>query len=88
MDDPFLYDKASGGQKLLIGHHDDEDDLPRNTQDTALLGDPRNDENIFVSQLQLTMLKFHNKVLDLVAGDQTLKRGSETDFEATQRIVR
>jgi hypothetical protein len=88
VDDPFLYDKASGGQKLLIGHHDDEDDLPRNTQDTALLGDPRNDENIFVSQLQLTMLKFHNKVLDLVAGDQTLKRGSETDFEAAQRIVR
>jgi hypothetical protein len=88
VDDPFLYDKTAGGQKLLIGHHDDEDDLPRNNQDTALLGDPRNDENIFVSQLQLTMLKFHNKVLDLVVGDGSLKRGSETDFEAAQRIVR
>ena len=31
VDDPFIYDKASGGQKLLVGHHDDEDDLPRNT---------------------------------------------------------
>jgi Animal haem peroxidase len=88
VDDPFLYDKAAGGQKLLIGHHDDEDDLPRNTQDTALLGDPRNDENIFISQLQLTMLKFHNKVLDLVVGDPSLPQGSETDFEAAQRIVR
>jgi hypothetical protein len=88
VDDPFLYDKAAGGQKLLIGHHDDEDDLPRNIQDTALLGDPRNDENIFVSQLQLTMLKFHNKVLDLVVGDPSLRRGSETAFEAAQRIVR
>ena len=88
VDDPFLYDKASGGQKLLIGHHDDEDDLPRNSQNTALIGDPRNDENIFVSQLQLTMLKFHNAVMDLVATGPGLRRGSETGFEATQRIVR
>jgi hypothetical protein len=87
-DDPFLYDKDSGREKFLIGRHDDEDDLPRNVQDTALIGDPRNDENIFISQLQLTMLKFHNKVLDLVAGDPALREGSETTFEAAQRIVR
>jgi Animal haem peroxidase len=88
VDDPFIYDKASGGQKLLVGHHDDADDLPRNTQDTALIGDPRNDENTFVSQLQLTMLKFHNKVIDLVVADPGLLRGSETTFEAAQRVVR
>jgi hypothetical protein len=88
VDDPFLYDKTSRDGRLLIGHHDDEDDLPRNAQHTALLGDPRNDENIFVSQLQLTMLKFHNAVVDLVAGDPGLRRGSETTFEAAQRIVR
>jgi hypothetical protein len=87
-DDPFLYDKASAGNKLLIGHHDDEDDLPRNTQDVALIGDPRNDENIFVSQLHLTMLKFHNKIVDLVTDDPKLRQGSETTFEAAQRIVR
>ena len=87
-DDPFLYDKTSGGTKLLIGHHDDEDDLPRNEQETALLGDPRNDENIFVSQLQLTMLKFHNQVVDRVVADPALRLGSETTFEAAQRIVR
>lgn len=88
VDDPFIYDKSAGGVKLLIGHHDDEDDLPRNAQDTALIGDPRNDENIFVSQWQLTMLKFHNKVVDLVASDASLKRGSENTFESAQRIVR
>ena len=87
-DDPFFYDKGSGGNKLLIDHHDDEDDLPRNTQDTALIGDPRNDENIFVSALHLTMLKFHNKVVDLVTDDPALRQGSETLFEAAQRIVR
>jgi hypothetical protein len=88
VDDPFLYDKAAGGEKLLVGSNGRDDDLPRNSQDTALIGDPRNDENTFVSQLQLTMLKFHNKVLDLVVGDASLKRGTETDFDAAQRIVR
>jgi hypothetical protein len=88
VDDPFLYDKTTGSEKLLIGHHDNEDDLPRNEQGTALLGDPRNDENTFVSQLQLTMLKFHNEVVDLVHKDHGLRQGSETVFEAAQRIVR
>lgn len=88
VDDPFLYDRAADGQKMLIGRHDDEDDLPRNVQDTALIGDPRNDENIFVSQLQLTMLKFHNAVVDVVAGDPSLRRGSETLFDTAQRVVR
>jgi hypothetical protein len=88
VDDPFLYDKDAGGVKMLIGRHDNEDDLPRNVQDTALIGDPRNDENTFVSQWQLTMLKFHNKVVDLVDADPSLKRGSENRFEAAQRIVR
>ncbi|WP_210407081.1 peroxidase family protein [Prauserella flavalba] len=87
-DDPFLYDKESGAEKVLIGRHDDEDDLPRNVQDTALIGDPRNDENIFVSQLHLTMLKFHNKVVDRVQGEPALRRGSETTFETAQRLVR
>ena len=88
VDDAFLYDRDSGNEKMLIGRHDDEDDLPRNEQETALLGDPRNDENTFVSQLQLTMLKFHNQVVDLVEADPALVRGSETRFEAAQRLVR
>lgn len=88
-DDAFLYDKRTGREgMLLVGEHDDEEDLPRNVQDTALIGDPRNDENTFVSQLQLTMLKFHNKVVETVRADPTLATGSEDDFEAAQRIVR
>jgi hypothetical protein len=89
VDDPYLYDKSPGNDdKLLLGEHDDEQDLPRNSQSTALIGDPRNDENTFVSQLQLTMLKFHNAVVDLVRGDPRMQQGSETVFEAAQRIVR
>lgn len=88
VDDPYLYSKDSGRNKLLIGRHDDEDDLPRNSEDTALIGDPRNDENIFVSQLHLTMLKFHNKVFDLVNDDPALQFSAETPFQAAQQTVR
>lgn len=90
-DDPFLYDKSPGREDMfLIGRNDEDadDDLPRNIQKTALIGDPRNDENIFVSQLHLTMLKFHNAVVAHVRDNPGVKRDSETTFEAVQRIVR
>ncbi len=75
-DSPFLYDETN--VKFLIGKNTvNEDDLPRNSQNVALIGDKRNDENLIVSQIQLSFLKFHNKVLDEVG-----------DFEETRRIVR
>lgn len=45
----------------------------------ALIGDKRNDENLIVSQLHATFLRFHNKVLDTEAGG---------DFALAQQIVR
>jgi Animal haem peroxidase len=49
-------------------------DVPRNTvpslpsasTNTAIIGDPRNDENLIVSQFHHSMLRFHNKVVDLL----------------------
>lgn len=42
-------------------------DVPRmNGTNTAAIGDPRNDENLIVSQFQMTMLKFHNNVVDML----------------------
>jgi hypothetical protein len=38
-------------------------DLPRNSQNVALIGDPRNDENLVVSQLHHAMIRFHNRVV-------------------------
>jgi hypothetical protein len=35
---------------------------------TAIIGDPRNDENVIISQLHHAMLRFHNRVVDLLAG--------------------
>ena len=62
------------------------DDLPRNAQGRALIGDPRNDENIIVSQLHLLFIRFHNAVVDHVRGEPELA-GAELLREA-QRIVR
>ncbi len=92
MDQPYMYDwKAEpAGLKLLLGGGRAEDglaatDLPRNAQGRALIGDPRNDENLIVSQLQQLMLRFHNKVVDDLAG--SFDDGAEL-FEEAQRRVR
>ena len=33
---------------------------------TAIIGDPRNDENLIVVQFHHAMLRFHNAVVDLL----------------------
>jgi hypothetical protein len=70
-DEPFLYD--SDGIHLLLGdplsgnHHDPgAHDLQRGPDRRALIGDPRNDENRIVSQLQATMIRFHNRMADVL----------------------
>lgn len=50
----------------------------------ALIGDPRNDENVIVSNLQSTMLRFHNQVADMLEE----RHGKATRFEQVQREVR
>ncbi|MCY7407187.1 MAG: heme peroxidase family protein [Alkalinema sp. CAN_BIN05] len=62
-------------------------DLPRNSQNTALIGDPRNDENLIVSQLHLAFLKFHNAVVIKVKQETGLTTANEIFAEA-QRLVR
>jgi len=71
-------------------------DLPRNTQSnapsndarnqaTALIGDPRNDENLAVSQLHLAFLRFHNAVVDHVIANGTPAKDA---FIEAQKLVR
>lgn len=44
-------------------------DVPRApTTRTAIIGDPRNDENLIVSQFHHAMLRFHNRVVDMLVG--------------------
>jgi hypothetical protein len=61
---PYLYD-VHDPDKLLIGSNGSETgDLPRNQQRIAIIGDPRNDTHLFVSQLHLAFLHFHNRMVD------------------------
>ena len=62
-------------------------DLPRNTQNTALIGDPRNDENLIVSQLHLLFLQFHNKIVEQLRAKYPTKSPS-TIFNEAQEMVR
>jgi hypothetical protein len=86
---PFLYDQSKPN-KMLVGRASNdpaEVDLPRNSQGVALIGDPRNDENLIVAQLHLAFLKFHNVVVDQLT---TIDDGAQdaSDFEKAQRLVR
>lgn len=95
---PELYDRNSpGGVKLLVGRNPDQapdgtglekEDLPRNSQGVAIIGDPRNDENVIVSQLHLTFIRFHNKVVDQVIQNTDLERDAGELFKEASRIVR
>lgn len=63
--DSFLYKGVRGGNRteLAVGTDKNENDLPRTRDGTAIIGDPRNDENVMVSQLHRAFLRFHNEVV-------------------------
>ena len=66
-DQPYLYNASNAfllGDKIN-GGDPSATDLPRNSANPrrALIGDPRNDENTIVSQLQGLFLRFHNRTL-------------------------
>jgi hypothetical protein len=44
-------------------------DVPRLSQGLAVIGDPRNDENLLVQQLHLAFMRFHNAVVDRLTAD-------------------
>jgi hypothetical protein len=58
---PFLYQRDDPA-KFLLGS--EGADLQRNTEGTAIIGDPRNDSHMLISQLHLAMLKAHNAFVD------------------------
>jgi hypothetical protein len=86
-DQPYMYN--DDGRTFVLGTpltgapevNPRAKDLQRNAQDPAraLIGDPRNDENVIVAQLQGLWHRFHNKI----AADN-----SAWSFERVQREVR
>ena len=85
---PHLYqdrDKA----KFIVGDNGPFEDLPRTNAGTAIIPDPRNDENLMIAGIQSAMLMFHNAVVDRLRRDRD---GRERDderrtFEQAREIV-
>ena len=95
-DQPPLYDGDDTfllGDPIFGGTDPNARDLPRNNAliRRALIGDPRNDENVIIAQLHLAFLKFHNRVASALLDGEHASYWSgdpaELFWEA-QRIVR
>jgi len=82
-DQPYMYDGEDCfrlGEQVTGGNDPKAQDLPRDPHGgRALIGDPRNDENAIVSQLQGLFLRFNNNL-----------RRSDPDigFREAQRLMR
>ena len=88
---PYMY--KPGGVELTLGEpRSDNDevagpDLPRDANGRALIVDPRNDENLIISQLQVVFIKFHNAVVaHLQKANPSL--GNDDLFKLAQQTVR
>jgi hypothetical protein len=67
---PLLYDPADPA-KLKVESGGLFEDVPRDAAGHALLGDPRNDENIIISGMHAAFLLFHNRAVDDLRSDGT-----------------
>ncbi|WP_206613548.1 peroxidase family protein [Parahaliea mediterranea] len=87
---PYLY--AADGAHLLTGADvagasaEVANDLLRSANGRAMIGDPRNDENRIVSQMQLAMIKFHNALCDELASSDGLA-GAHLYEEAKRAVT-
>jgi len=82
--DPQFYD-PNDRAKFRIESGGRFEDVPRLANGTAIISDPRNDENLIISGLQVAFLKFHNNVVDLLRANG---QGGSNVFAAAQQLVR
>jgi Animal haem peroxidase len=62
---PQLYN-PSDPAKLRIESGGLFEDLPRDASSTAIIGDPRNDENLMIAGIHAAFILFHNNAVDFV----------------------
>jgi hypothetical protein len=87
MEDVQLYDRADRA-KFKVESGGQFEDLPRASNGRAIIADPRNDENMMIAGLQVAMLKFHNRVVDLLREDTgTASADFRSVFNEARRLV-
>ena len=74
---PQLYEADGVHLRIQEPNANGVRDLPRAADGSALIGDPRNDENEIIAQVHVMLLRFHNAVADAMS----------TGFEDTRAIV-
>jgi hypothetical protein len=62
------------------------EDVPRNLDRSAIISDPRNDENIIISGLQAAFLLFHNRAVDLIDA-QTPRESADEVFRQARQLT-
>ena len=83
--DSQLYDPSDQDKLLLRTNVNGVLDVPRDGSGGAIIGDPRNDENLILVQFHKAVAQFHNKIVDYVRS-QGMR--SEWVFEAARRLAR
>jgi len=95
---PELYDTSSGrikfrlqripGAEAVSRRGAPRNDVPRDAQGNAIVAESRNDENVVISQMQVALLSFHNRITDHLAA-QPAYRGASAErlFTDTRRLV-
>jgi hypothetical protein len=63
------------------------EDLPRTADGTAIIADPRNDENIMIAGLHVAMLKFHNRIVEMLRADDRRSADRGSVFAEARRIA-
>jgi hypothetical protein len=85
-EDPQLYERGDRA-KLRVERTGTFEDLPRDGSSTAIIADPRNDENIMIAGLHAAMLKFHNRIVDMLRADDRSRDGGSNVFEEARRLA-
>jgi hypothetical protein len=85
---PELYDRRNRrvSARLRIESGGLFEDLPRTQSNVAIVGDPRNDENLIISGFHAAMIQFHNNVVDLLAARNRRDEPEEL-YHKARRIV-
>ena len=93
---PHLYVGASllEGEDISLADESNPSDLPRNAVGRAVIGDPRNDENIIVGQIQGAFLRFHNRCVEHIESQhpdlshsEVFERARDTTLHYYHRVI-
>ena len=79
---PQLYN-PSDPAKLRIESGGLFEDLPRDGSSTAIIGDPRNDENLMIAGIHAAFILFHNNAVDFVRSQNP----SANAFQEARRLT-